>query len=438
MAPEIKQIGRSVHDYRVDIWCLGVTLYELCCKKLPFGKKGIHSKELKMSLSFSPHIEKEAQRLIEKMLQINPSERPTFQSIFDDPWFRKHTNAHPSCALQEEEHKILPTKEQPQRKKRNCRGTRINDSEDEKNIPLLPLVKWEHNKIRGKGDFMKNDITIGAWNINGLRTNMLTAPYLTDYVKETNPDILCLLELKIDMTSLKEAKLQDKLLSLNSSSYTVYADCCRTRKGTNGILILTKTPPLNVIIGMNNEEHDAEGRLITLEFQNFWVIGVYAPTTATAERYQYRTQRWDPDFRNFVDQLRESNKKNIVIIGDLNVCHTDLDVCDAIKLKDVELVPGNTDTERQNFEKLLGSCGFVDTFRTLYPHEKQYTYWNNFFARSLLRKPADEGRRLDYALVTQTLLPYIKDSRIIAQVEGSDHCPIELHLTNCNKIPLMK
>lgn len=322
----------------------------------------------------------------------------------------KETKKRREKSSKSEDNKEDEGDQETKKKGRRKRGDKTPKKKRE--TVILPLVECKYNEVRGTGDFGKKNLKLSAWNINALRP-MLKTTFLDDYIKESDPDVLCLQELKIDMEQL----LQKKILERFEKNYNIYINCCRSKKGYSGILILTKAAPISVQMGMGIEKHDLEGRLIVLEYKDFYLIGVYVPN-AGYKRQDYRTDEWDADFYKLVTGLKE--KKEVIIIGDLNVSHTDLDFFDPVRFKGV---PGFTDEERANFTKLL-NAGFVDTFRHFYPNEKKWTYWNRWTDG----REKGNGRRLDYGVVTTNLLSKVKDSLIADKVGGSDHCPVELHL----------
>jgi len=193
------------------------------------------------------------------------------------------------------------------------------------------------------------------------------------------------------------------------------------RKGYSGTIVYTKIEPLSVCYGMNIEEHDHEGRMITLEFSDFYLINSYVPNVKrTLERLDYR-MKWEEDFKEYVNSLRK--KKTVIVCGDFNVAHTEIDI------KNAKANRGNagfTDEEREKFQELLDS-GFIDTFRYQHPEEKDwYTWWS--YMRNVRER--NIGWRIDYFIISEDGKDRIKNTSIYREVLGSDHCPIGLEIND--------
>lgn len=253
---------------------------------------------------------------------------------------------------------------------------------------------------------MKN-LTYISWNVNGLRACIKKG--FLDAFEKLNADCFC----------LQETKLQPDQIDLDLPGYHQYWNSA-VKKGYSGTAIFTKTEPIQVSYGMGIEEHDQEGRIITAEFNTHYLVTCYTPNSKRAlERLNYR-MIWENDFRNYLKKLEE--KKPIVLCGDLNVAHKEIDLANpASNRKNA----GFTDEERNKMTTLL-QAGFTDTFRYLYPDKtKAYSWWS-YFAKSRER---NIGWRIDYFLVSQSLNSRIKEARIHPEIEGSDHCPVELVLS---------
>ncbi len=253
---------------------------------------------------------------------------------------------------------------------------------------------------------MKN-LTYISWNVNGLRACIKKG--FLDAFEKLNADCFC----------LQETKLQPDQIDLDLPGYHQYWNSA-VKKGYSGTAIFTKTEPIQVSYGMGIEEHDQEGRIITAEFNTHYLVTCYTPNSKRAlERLNYR-MIWEDDFRNYLKKLEE--KKPIVLCGDLNVAHKEIDLANpASNRKNA----GFTDEERNKMTTLL-QAGFTDTFRYLYPDKtKAYSWWS-YFAKSRER---NIGWRIDYFLVSQSLNSRIKEARIHPEIEGSDHCPVELVLS---------
>lgn len=243
-----------------------------------------------------------------------------------------------------------------------------------------------------------------SWNVNGLRACVKKG--FLDYFKSEDADIFC----------LQETKLQEGQIDLDLEGYFQYWNYAE-KKGYSGTAIFTKKEPLNVYYGINMEHHDKEGRVITLEFEDFFMVTVYTPNSQSElARLEYRME-WEDDFRNYLLEL--SSKKGVVVCGDLNVAHKEIDLKNP---KTNRKNAGFTDKERDKFSTLLSS-GFIDTFRYFNPDlEGVYSWWSyRFNARK-----NNAGWRIDYFLVSNNLEDRIKEASIDTEILGSDHCPVKL------------
>ncbi len=243
-----------------------------------------------------------------------------------------------------------------------------------------------------------------SWNVNGLRACVKKG--FLDYFKSEDADIFC----------LQETKLQEGQIDLDLEGYHQYWNYAE-KKGYSGTAIFTKKEPLNVYYGINMEHHDKEGRVITLEFEDFFMVTVYTPNSQSElARLEYRME-WEDDFRNYLLEL--SSKKGVVVCGDLNVAHKEIDLKNP---KTNRKNAGFTDEERDKFSTLLSS-GFIDTFRYFNPDlERVYSWWSyRFNARK-----NNAGWRIDYFLVSNNLEDRIKEASIDTEILGSDHCPVKL------------
>lgn len=243
-----------------------------------------------------------------------------------------------------------------------------------------------------------------SWNVNGIRACVKKG--FLDYFKEQDADIFC----------LQETKLQEGQIELELEGYHQYWNYAE-KKGYSGTAIFTKKEPLNVAYGLGIEEHDKEGRVITLEFEDFYMITVYTPNSKSElARLDYR-MTWEDAFRLYIKELDE--KKPVVVCGDLNVAHKEIDLKNP---KSNRKNAGFTDEERNKFTELLDS-GFTDTLRYFYPDkEKIYSWWSyRFNARK-----NNAGWRIDYFVVSNRLNERLKDAEIHTEVLGSDHCPVAL------------
>lgn len=245
-----------------------------------------------------------------------------------------------------------------------------------------------------------------SWNVNGLRACVEKG--FMDFFKEADADIFC----------LQETKLQKGQIQLDLPGYHQYWNYAE-KKGYSGTAIFTKEEPLSVFYGIDIEEHDHEGRVITLEFENYYMITVYTPNSQDElKRLDYRMQ-WEDDFLSYLKKLEQN--KPVIVCGDLNVAHKEIDLKNP---KTNRKNAGFTDEERAKFTVLTES-GFTDTFRYFYPDlEGAYSWWSyRFHARE-----KNAGWRIDYFLASEALNNSLKDAVIYKDIFGSDHCPIGLIL----------
>lgn len=245
-----------------------------------------------------------------------------------------------------------------------------------------------------------------SWNVNGLRA--CVGKGFVEFFKEADADIFC----------VQETKMQEGQLDLNLEGYHQYFNYA-VKKGYSGTAVFTKEKPISVTYGLGIVEHDQEGRVITCEFEDFYFVVVYTPNSqAELARLSYR-MTWDDDFRAHLMEL--DKKKPVIVTGDLNVAHQEIDLKNP---KTNRKNAGFTDEERGKLDELL-EAGFVDSFRHFYPDlEGAYSWWSyRFQARA-----KNTGWRIDYFCVSQRLVDKLEDARILSDVLGSDHCPVELVL----------
>ena len=244
-----------------------------------------------------------------------------------------------------------------------------------------------------------------SWNVNGLRA--CVGKGFGDIFRQLDADFFC----------LQETKMQPGQLDLQFEGYESYWNAAE-KKGYSGTAIFTRHKPLNVTYGIGIEDHDHEGRIITLEMADFFLVCCYTPNSQDGlRRLDYR-MTWEDDFRAYLRRLDE--QKPVILCGDLNVAHEEIDLKNP---KTNHQSAGFSDEERQQFSNLLAS-GFTDTFRSLYPDRVAYSWWSyRFHARE-----KNIGWRIDYFVVSNRLMTQVKDSLIHADILGSDHCPVELNL----------
>ena len=245
-----------------------------------------------------------------------------------------------------------------------------------------------------------------SWNVNGLRA--CVGKDFENQFKELDADFFC----------LQETKMQEGQLDLQFEGYESYWNYAE-KKGYSGTAIYTKHKPLNVSYGMGVEEHDHEGRIITLEYDRFYLVTCYTPNSQTElKRLDYR-MTWEDDFRKFLKSL--DAKKPVVICGDLNVAHEEIDIKNP---KTNRRNAGFTDEEREKMTVLLND-GFTDSFRYLHPDEVTYSWWSYRFKA----REKNAGWRIDYFLVSDRIKEQITEAKIHTEIMGSDHCPVEVDLT---------
>lgn len=244
-----------------------------------------------------------------------------------------------------------------------------------------------------------------SFNVNGLRA-ILGKGFL-EWFKNTDADILC----------LQETKISEGQLELDLPGYHQFYSYAE-KKGYSGTAVFTKVEPVSVKEGIGIEEHDKEGRTLTLEYADFFLVCVYVPNSQKElARLEYR-QKWNQDFENYIVSLDKI--KPVIFTGDLNVAHKEIDIKNA---KSNERNAGFTIEERNDFTRLL-SRGFIDSFRTLHPEEVKYSWWSYMFKA----REKNTGWRIDYFVVSERLQDKISGADILTDVMGSDHCPIELDI----------
>lgn len=242
-----------------------------------------------------------------------------------------------------------------------------------------------------------------SWNVNGLRA--CVGKGFCEIFESLNADFFC----------LQETKMQEGQLDISFpgyESYWNYAD----KKGYSGTAVFTKHKPLSVTYGLGIDEHDHEGRVITLEMENFYLVTVYTPNSQDGlRRLDYR-MRWEDDFQAHLHKLDES--KPVIVCGDLNVAHQEIDLKNP---KTNRKNAGFTDEERAKMTQLLEN-GFMDSFRTLYPEQITYSWWSYRFRA----REKNAGWRIDYFLLSNRLRDQLSDAKIHTEIYGSDHCPVEV------------
>ena len=246
-----------------------------------------------------------------------------------------------------------------------------------------------------------------SWNVNGLRACVQKG--FMDFFKEADADIFC----------IQESKLQEGQIELETPGYYQYCNYAK-KKGYSGTAVFTKQEPISVSYGIGIEEHDQEGRVITLEFESFYFVTVYTPNSQNElARLDYR-MKWEDDFLAYLKKLEE--KKPVIFAGDLNVAHQEIDLKNP---KTNRKNAGFTDEERAKFTQLT-QRGFIDTFRYFYPEQEGiYSWWSYRFKA----REKNAGWRIDYFCVSESLKNNLEDAKIHTEILGSDHCPVELTIS---------
>jgi len=259
----------------------------------------------------------------------------------------------------------------------------------------MKIISWNVNGIRA------------VWNVNGIRA-VLQKDFL-NFVKKEDPDILCVQETKAHPDQVDEMLIQYEHHFWNAAE----------KKGYSGTAIFSKEKPLSVMYGLDKNSHKGEGRIITVEFKEFFLVTVYTPNSGRGLlRLSYR-KKWDQNFLKYLKKLEKN--KAVILCGDLNVAHTEIDL--ANPKSNYNKTAGYTQVEIDGFQNYIDN-DFVDTFREFNKKPEQYTYWgywNNLRKRNI-------GWRIDYFLVSKKFVKNIKESFILSKVMGSDHCPVGLRL----------
>ena len=252
-------------------------------------------------------------------------------------------------------------------------------------------------------------LKIMSWNVNGIRS-VINRGDLQNLITKENPDILCLNETKIDQLTLRKEKIE----YLFNKQYLTYWNEALNKKGYSGVAIFSKYKPISVTKGISIYEHDQEGRVITIEYEELVLVSVYVPNSGQ-NRLEYRTTKWDVSFRSYITNLKKTKNKPIIITGDMNVCYQPIDLYDAENYGEI---PPFTKGERDNFGLLLKS-GFIDSFRFLHKDKVEYSWFGNDKDKLI-----DKGYRLDYFLVDDQTKEKLEKSEIFKKYIGSDHVPI--------------
>ena len=252
-----------------------------------------------------------------------------------------------------------------------------------------------------------------SWNVNGIRAAIKKG--FLDFVEEYNPDVLC----------LQETKARPEQVELELSSYPFKYWNWAEKKGYSGTAIFSKIEPLDVTDGLDISKHDSEGRVITLEYKDYYLVNVYTPNSKRElTRLPYRYNEWDPDFLDFVCSLEKT--KPVIFCGDLNVAHQEIDLANPSTNKTRNNFPGNagfTNQERERCADII-NAGFIDTFRFFNQDREHYTWWS--YMRQARKR--NIGWRIDYFCTSKILGEKLLSSEILKEIMGSDHCPVMIEI----------
>lgn len=249
-----------------------------------------------------------------------------------------------------------------------------------------------------------------SWNVNGLRAVINKG--FENFFNEIDADIFCIQEIK-----MQKDQIDDNMKRIFEGYYSYWNSAIK--KGYSGTAVFSKTEPINVTYGIGIEEHDKEGRVITLEYEDFYLVNCYTPNSKRElERLEYR-MIWENEFRNYLTSLNKI--KPVILCGDLNVAHEEIDLKNP---KTNRRNAGFTDEEREKMTELLKS-GFTDSFRYLYPNKTECYSWWSYMGHA---REKNVGWRIDYFIISKTIEEKVKDSYIYSNVMGSDHCPVGIEL----------
>jgi len=251
-----------------------------------------------------------------------------------------------------------------------------------------------------------------SWNVNGIRACIKKG--FLEFIKTENPDVIC----------IQETKANQEQVELDLQEYNQYWNSAE-KPGYSGTLILTKNKPLNCYNGLDIDKHDNEGRVITLEFSDHFLVNVYTPNSKRdLSRLEYRSNEWDKDFLFHINELEK--EKPVVFCGDLNVAHKEIDLANPQNNKTTKSRPGNagfTDQERNGLNNIIAS-GYIDSFRLFNNESEHYTWWSYMFNS----RKRNIGWRIDYFCISPQLKQNINNAYILPEILGSDHCPIGIDI----------
>lgn len=288
------------------------------------------------------------------------------------------------------------------KRKKQVETSKVSSCTDNANLETIQVFQRQSNS--------KIFVT---WNVAGMRSTAKD-PLFSGFLSKLEPDVVCFQE-----TKLSDNSQVSQVTPFLSEQYQNIWNHCTARKGYSGTAILTREKPLSVSYGLQDEKHNEEGRVITLEMEEYYLVNAYVPNSGEGlRRLDYRIDSWEKDMCQYLCDLDQ--KKPVVYTGDLNVAHQEIDI---YQPKGHEKHAGFTPQERQKFSELL-QCGFVDAFRYLHPQQQSFTYWS----KRAKAKERNHGWRLDYFVISERLVPCLVQCEIFENIYISDHCPLMLHL----------
>ncbi|KAG7168515.1 DNA-(apurinic or apyrimidinic site) endonuclease-like [Homarus americanus] len=328
-----------------------------------------------------------------------------FSILAMPPKRKQDTNA--ASDKEKKESKKIKENADGDKEKKETKKSKDNADSDKEKKETKKLKKDEFSSDAKTKDGKKWNLKVVSWNVDGVRA-WLKKSGLSVFEDE-DPDVVCLQE-----TKCSEGKLPEELKNIKGyKSYFMHAK----KDGYSGVALYSKIEPLSVTYGINDEEHDEEGRCITAEFEKYFVVTAYVPNAGKKLVTLDKRLDWDPKFREYLQDL--DAKKTVILCGDLNVSHKEIDLANP---KSNKKNAGFTQEEKDGFSDLL-AAGFVDSFRHLYPDKTaQYTFWTYMFNC----RAKNVGWRLDYFVLSERLVPQLCDNIIRDSLYGSDHCPITL------------
>jgi len=399
---------------KLDIWRLGILFFEIV-KLCSFEENTAQN----ITEVADDLVEKYDKKVIKTLIQLihdDPQKRYSIKKVFDD--FKKYAK---QLSINEEKYLIKVSLSPEEEKKTSEKKQKAPPKQHTYTVmPISEIQSYynDHGKFSNDGKIAKDQIKISTWNLNSLLHILKSKDeneqdnHFLKYLNAEEPDILCLTETHLKYQDLNLQTIKNNI----SSEYFSFHNCHKGNIGRSGVAILTKFKPLNVIYDLGVPELDEEGRVITLEYDKFFLICCYTPNSGRQlQRLEYRTTKWDPEFIQFMKNL--ATKKHVILCGDLNVAHEPIDV------HNHKRYAGFTVEEREQFTLLLKE-GFVDAFRSLYPQSIEYTFFSSHFDA----REEHKGWRLDYFVLNPEIIKAVDEIKIKKKYLGSDHCPMEMSL----------